>query len=135
MKTGDMIRALNPMIRGWANYHRHIAANDTFRVMDSQIYRYLRDWARRRHPHKGKHWLTKKYWHSTPVSTYFSVVEKTPEGNRRVTLIHAASTKIERHIKIRGAANPFDPKDAEYFRKRGAEQQRRLAGRAARKAA
>lgn len=134
-KTGDMIRALNPIIRGWSNYHRHIAAKASFAALDSQIYRYLRDWARRRHPHKGKRWLTKMYWHSTPVSTYFSVVEKTSEGNRRVTLIHATSTKIERHIKIRGAANPFDPKDAAYFEQRRAEQQRRLAGRAALKAA
>jgi len=103
--------------------------------LDSQIYRYLRDWARRRHPHKGKHWLTQKYWHSNLNGTYFSVIEKAPEGKRRVTLIKAASTKIERHIKIRGAANPFDPKYAEYFRERKAEQQRRLAGRVARKAA
>jgi RNA-directed DNA polymerase len=134
-KTGDMIRALNPIIRGWANFHRHIAAKASFAALDSQVYRYLRDWARRRHPHKGRHWLRQKYWHSTPVSTYFSVVEKTPEDNRRVTLIHATSTKIERHIKIRGAANPFDPEYAAYFQQRRAEQQRRFAGRAALKAA
>jgi len=47
----------------------------------------------------------------------------------------ATSIRIERHIKIRGAANPFDPKDAAYFEQRRAEQQRRRAGRAARKAA
>ena len=80
-------------------------------------------------------WLARKYWHSGPKAWVFAVVEKTPEGKRRVTLIKATSTKIERHIKIRGAANPFDPKDAEYFRERKAEQQRRRAGRAARKAA
>ena len=61
------------------------------------------------------------------------MIEKTPEGKRRVTLIKATSTKIERHIKIRGAANPFDPKDAAYFEERTAEQQRRRAGRAATK--
>jgi hypothetical protein len=42
---------------------------------------------------------------------------------------------IERHIKIRGAANPFDPEYFDYFKERKAEQQRRRAGRAARKAA
>lgn len=135
MKAGDMIRALNPMIRGWANYHRHIAANDTFRVMDSQIYRYLRDWAKRRHPHKGKRWLTRTYWHSGPKRWTFSVVEKTPEGKRRVELIRATSIRIERHVKIRGKANPFDPKDAAYFEQRIADQQRRRTARAARKAA
>lgn len=134
-KTGDMIRALNPIIRGWANYHRHIAAKDSFRVLDSQIYRYLRDWAKRRHPHKGRRWLTQKYWHSSPKRWIFSTVEKTPEGKRRVELIRATSIRIERHIKIRGAANPFDPKDAAYFERRIADQQRRRAGRAALKAA
>lgn len=134
-KTGDMIRALNPMIRGWANYHRHIAANDTFRIMDSQIYRYLRNWAKRRHPHKGARWLTQKYWHSGPKRWIFSTEEKTPEGKRRVELIRATSIRIERHIKIRGAANPFDPKDAAYFEKRRIDQQRRRTGRAARLAA
>jgi len=134
-KTCDMIRALNPMIRGWANYHRHIAANDTFREMDSQIYRYLRNWAKRRHPHKGARWLTQKYWHSSSKRWVFSAEEKTPVGKRRVELIRATSIRIERHIKIRGAANPFDPKDAAYFEKRKADQQRRRAGRAARKAA
>ena len=111
------------------------AASELLRLGPSGIYRYLRDWAKRRHPHKGRRWLTKKYWYSTPDSTYFSVVEKTPEGSRRIILIHATSTKIERHIKIRGAANPFDPKDASYFVQRRAEQQRRRAGRATRKAA
>ena len=134
-KTGDMIRALNPIIRGWANYHRHIAASKTFGALDRQIYRYLRDWAKRRHPHKGKRWLTRTYWHSAPRDWTFSTVEKTPAGKRRVELIHATSIRIERHIKIRGAANPFDPKDAEYFEKRRAEQRRRRAGRAAREAA
>jgi len=134
-KTGDMIRALNPIIRGWSNYHRHIAAKATFAALDSQIYRYLQDWAKRRHPHKGKRWIKQKYWHSTPDATYFSVIEKTPEGKRRVTLLKASSTKIERHIKIRGAANPFDPEYEAYFKARRAEQQRRRAGRAALKAA
>jgi RNA-directed DNA polymerase len=66
-KAGDMIRALNPIIQGWSNYHRNIAAKATFAALDSQIYRYLKDWARRRHPHKGRRWLTQKYWHSTPA--------------------------------------------------------------------
>jgi hypothetical protein len=33
------------------------------------------------------------------------------EVKRWVMLLQASSTKIERHIKIRGVANPFDPKD------------------------
>ena len=135
MKVGDMIRTLNLAIRGWANYHRHIVASDTFRKMDSQIYRYLWNWAKRRHREKGKRWLMRTYWLSGPKAWTFSTAEKTPEGKRRVELIRATSIGIERHIKIRSEANPFDPKDTTYFEKRIADRQRRRTGRAAAKAA
>jgi RNA-directed DNA polymerase len=80
-------------------------------------------------------WLARKYWRNGPKAWVFSTEEKTPEGKRRVELIRASSIGIERHIKIRCAANPFDPKDAAYFEKRRADQQRRRTGRAVLKAA
>ena len=133
-KTGDMIRALNPKIRGWANYHRHIVAKETFKEVDSQIYRYLWNWAKRRHPDKGKRWLTRKYWFSGPKAWVFSTEEKTPEGKHQVELILAARTNIRRHAKVRSASNPFDPKDDDYFERRKADKQRRNTGRVTAKA-
>lgn len=50
----DLIAMLNPIIQGWANYHRHVAAKATFRKMDSEIWRALWRWATRRHPGKGR---------------------------------------------------------------------------------
>lgn len=135
MKTGDMIRTLNPMIRGWANYHRHIVASDTFNEVDNQIYCYLWDWMKRRHQDKGKMWLARKYWRNGPKAWIFSTIEKTPEGKRRVELIRASSIGIERHVKIRSDANPFDPKDAKYFERRTADRLRRRTDRAVKKAA
>ena len=135
MKTGDMIRTLNPMIRGWANYHRHIVASETFSKVDNQIYGYLWDWAKKRHQDKGKMWLARKYWHSGPKAWTFAAVEQTPEGKRRVELIGAEQTNIRRHVKVRSEANPFDPKYDEYFEKRRADRKRQRAGRAAKKAA
>jgi RNA-directed DNA polymerase len=35
-----------------------------------------------------------------------------------VKLVNAGDTKIQRHIKIRGEANPFDPKQETYFEDR-----------------
>ena len=35
--------------------------------------------------------------------------------NRVLKLYSIASTKIERHIKVRGAANPYDSRYTEYF--------------------
>jgi RNA-directed DNA polymerase len=129
-KTCDMIRALNPMIRGWANYHRHIVAKETFKDVDNQILRYLWNWVKKRHPNKGKRWLTRKYWLSGPKAWTFSAEEKTPEGKRRVELILAAHTNIRRHVKVKSEANPFDPKYDDYFEKRKADKQSRRTGRA-----
>jgi len=129
-KTGDMIRTLNPIIRGWANYHRHIVAKETFKGVDNQIYHYLWNWAKRRHPDKGKRWIARKYWLSGSKAWTFFSEEKTPEGKRKVELIRASHTNIRRHVKVKSAANPFDPKDEDYFEKRKADKLRRRIGRA-----
>ena len=38
--------------------------------------------------------------------------------NKVLRLYSAAKTVIERHIKVRGEANPYDPVYAEYFEQR-----------------
>jgi len=64
-----LIRALNPIIRGWANYHRHNVATETFSKLDDYIWTVTWRWGRRRHPDKGRRWIVSRYWH--------------PEGNRK----------------------------------------------------
>ena len=50
--AGHLILRLNPVIRGWAHYHRHSASKRTFDKVDSAIFEALWRWAKRRHPHK-----------------------------------------------------------------------------------
>ena len=52
-----LIATLNPKIRGWANFHRHAAAKQTFAHVDTAIFNALWQWAQRRHPTKGKRWV------------------------------------------------------------------------------
>ncbi len=33
----ELIKTLNPVIRGWTNYHRHIVAKETFKKLDSYL--------------------------------------------------------------------------------------------------
>jgi RNA-directed DNA polymerase len=54
-----LIGLLNPVIRGWANYHQHGAAKETFNRVDHEIWRALWQWARRRHPKKSRDWVKK----------------------------------------------------------------------------
>ena len=49
-KQINLIKMLNPIIRGWANYHRSVVARETFERVDSEIWRSLWRWTKRRHP-------------------------------------------------------------------------------------
>src|SRR5262245_38179455 len=60
--TGHLILCLNPVIRGWAHYHRHSASKRTFDKVDSAIFEALWRWAKRRHPTKPPGWVKRKYF-------------------------------------------------------------------------
>jgi len=114
-----LIRQLNPLLRGWANYYRHGAAKRTFCKLDHYVLRKLWRWATRRHPGKSRTWKKAKYFSASGQAWAFSVRVQPDEGESRVLkLYRLASTPIQRHIKVRGAANPYDPHYTEYFEKR-----------------
>ena len=114
-----LLRKLNPLLRGWANYYRNGAAKRTFGKLDFYIHYRLRRWATRRHPQKSEAWKHRKYFSASGQPGVFSVRVHTKKGEPRVLkLYEMASTKIERHIKVQGAANPYDPTYAEYFDQR-----------------
>jgi RNA-directed DNA polymerase len=60
--AGDLVALLNPVIRGWANYHRHVVSSKAFSRVDAEIFKALWRWARRRHPGKGAGWVRSKYF-------------------------------------------------------------------------
>jgi RNA-directed DNA polymerase len=110
-----LLLRLNPLIRGWANYYRHGASKRTFDRLDYYVHWQLWRWAGRRHPKKSARWKIRKYFSATGKPGLFSV--RLPRGEIK-TLYRAASTPIQRHIKVRGATNPYDPLYADYFERR-----------------
>src|SRR4249920_4075557 len=62
MSAADVIHELNPKIRGWANYHRHVVSKRTYVRVDHEIFSSLWRWARRRHPNKNTRWRKQKYF-------------------------------------------------------------------------
>jgi len=111
IKQEYFIRLLNPVIRGWANYHRGIVAKRTFHYVDYQIFKTIWKWAKRRHPNKSKEWLKDKYFKRIENRDWVFT-------DGEIGLVKAADVKIKRHIKIKTEANPFDPKWETYFEKR-----------------
>src|ERR687888_489060 len=63
--AGNLICHLNPIIRGWAMYHRHAVSAKVFQSVDHAIFQSLWRWAKRRHPNKGVRWVKARYFHTT----------------------------------------------------------------------
>ena len=114
----DLIRWLNPLIRGWANYYRHVVSKRTFSTLDHVLWKALWRWAVRRHPKKGRRWVAKRYFQTFGsrswvfACTHTTDQHETPEW---VKLIAAADTPIRRHVKVKAEANPYDPEWSLYF--------------------
>lgn len=117
-KAEALIRKLNPLLRGWANYHRHVVSKRQFARVDYYLHAMLRRWARRQHPNKSAGWLRQRYFSADPKGA-FSLKVKDHQGQEQVRKVYSlAQTRIEHHIKVRGAANPYDPTYTEYFERR-----------------
>jgi RNA-directed DNA polymerase len=108
----ELIRLLNPMLLGWAQYHRPVVAKDTFSRMDWLLHWRLMRWAKRRHPNKSTTWIREKYWRSIGSRNWvFAVDVAVKDGKERVMeLYNLSSTTIERHTKIKGDYTPYDPR-------------------------
>ena len=108
---GQLIDELNPVIRGWGNYHRTQMSSQTFSKCDHAIWAALWRWARRRHPNKGMHWVKRRYFKEVAGRDWRF-------GTKDRLLLNLDSLKKFRHIKIKAEANPYDPAFAEYFAER-----------------
>ena len=111
VKQVVLIEKLNPILRGWAQYHQPVVAKETFSKMDSLIHWRLTRWARRRHPKKSPMWCFRKYWKHLEGRSEFVAARQADDGTwQSVRLNLLADTAITRHVKIKGDYNPFDPR-------------------------
>ncbi len=113
-----LLRQLNPRLRGWANYYRNGAAKRTFADVDHYVDLKLWRWAKRRHPNKSRAWKRHKYYSAAGEGGGFSVRIQRRGQSGVLQLYRLVSTRIERHLKVKGAAHPYDPKYTEYFERR-----------------
>ncbi len=99
-----LIKELNPIIRGWANYYRSVCSKETYSKCDFLMYQQLKRWAERRHPMKTKTWVVNKYWHTHGIRNWvFSTREE--DG---LKLLSHSEVEIKRHVKVKGNKSPYD---------------------------
>jgi len=118
-KQANLIRLLNPILRGWANYHSPVVAKATFSRLEHLIFRSLWRWSRRRHPRKNPTWIRKKYFPPFEGKKWMFATTVTKENGKkaRVALYSLSATPIRRHKKVKGGFNPYDPVDELYGEK------------------
>jgi RNA-directed DNA polymerase len=110
-KQEDLIQRLNPMLRGWAMYHQPVVAKKAFSRMDNSVFHALWRWAKRRHPNKSLEWVRRGYFQTHEGKSWvFATTAMRADGTKAIASLYSiASTTIERHRKVSGDYNPFDP--------------------------
>ncbi|MGV8108111.1 group II intron reverse transcriptase/maturase [Methanospirillum sp.] len=102
----DLICTLNPIIRGWAQYHNHAVSSAIFNNLDHVIFIMLGSWAKRRHTNKSITWILAKYFHKVGSRKYvFSTDTQILENFSDTKIIRQRLAKLDQ--------NPYV--DREYF--------------------
>jgi RNA-directed DNA polymerase len=89
---GQLIKEVNAKVRGWTNYHRTVAAAETFRSCRKILFRQLQQWGKSRHPNKSGEWISNKYWHVDEGHGWIFT-------DQRSKLWDHTHTHIQRHVK------------------------------------
>jgi len=117
-----LITQLNPVIRGWVNYHKHVVSKRTFWKLSKYIFDKLLKWAKQQHPNKKINWISRKYFTHGSQQGRFSTIVEGKDGKTRVFQIFAIGlVPIRRFTKIKSEANPYDQAYDDYFVKRRKE--------------
>ena len=120
-----LICKLNPIIRGWSNYHKHIVSKRTFWKLSKYIFDKVLKWAKQQHANKKIHWIWKKYFIASGQNGRFSVLVKGKDGKIRIfQIFQIGMVPIRRHVKIKSEVNPYDAAFDNYFVKRRKEKQK-----------
>lgn len=105
----NLIRRINPIIQGWANYHRYVLSKRIFTRQDHILWNQLYSWAKRRHPDKSKKWLKGRYWHRDGKRDWiFETKTSRLISLSYIPIVHYRMVILEK--------NPY--LDQEYFRQR-----------------
>jgi RNA-directed DNA polymerase len=113
-----VLSALNPIVRGWANYFRAAVASQTFASLDHWMLRREFQHIQRTHPTKPTYWTSARYFGRLNRKRRDNWVfgDKHTGGY----LLKFAWFPIERHVLVQGTASPDDPARRDYWAKRTA---------------
>jgi RNA-directed DNA polymerase len=114
--AGAVIGTLNPVIRGWAAYHRSQVASETFSSLGHYTWKLTWKWARWSHPGKGTRWTIGRYYGKFCPSRDGKWVFG--DRDTGAYLLNHAWTGIRRHVMVKGRSSLDDPDLTGYWENR-----------------
>lgn len=111
----QIIRKLNPFIRGWSLYYRGAISKAIYGKLDHFTWQRTYLYATKRHHNKGRQWIVRQYFDmsSTNKWRFFG------KGNDDMIFLRRLNdTPTKRHIKVAGTNSPDNPTLHEYWEKR-----------------
>ena len=110
-----VMKRLNPILRGWGNYYKHVVSSRIFSKLDSFNYWRSRRWMNKTHPNKNDDWKKNRY-HQVQVKA--EEIKRFGNAETGQYLFRLTDLRIDRHILIRHGASPDDPELRNYWKKR-----------------
>jgi RNA-directed DNA polymerase len=107
----SLIRLLNPVIRGWSNFHKGICAKRAFSKLGTFIFWQLKRWAKYQHGNKNRWWICRRYF----TNNHFTDIRNGKKGAIAHRLYRIAYVPIRYHVKVKSNANPFMQEWDTYF--------------------
>ena len=131
----SVIVRLNPILKGWGNYYRHVVSTKTFNSLDDFIHMKSRKWLKQTHPNKPMKWIERNYYGRLRMDKQDNWVFGNLQTGEHLTRMRWLN--IKRHAPIQHGASPDNPELREYWKQRNFKQvetlpyarQKRLAKR------
>lgn len=110
-----LIADLNPVIRGWCNYHRCCSGIwSVWSKTNQYLHRLLWKWARNRHTRRSRLWIYDKYWKRVDKRLTFVAPSDKNLTYYKMTPYKFTKLPIRR---LKGATNVYLTTNKEYVRK------------------
>lgn len=113
---GELIKVLNPIIRGYGQYWRHVVSQKTYDKIGHYIFEKICKHLIRLHPKKSWKWIKKTYFKKPHHGGKESWTPTCPLTN--IQLLQMPWFKIKRHVMVLYKNSPDDPTLKEYWEKR-----------------